>query len=110
MVKHSKRGGKEHSSNGRVLGEAPNPLKIEKQSDEKRTIIRLIGRIRAEDLEELKAQMGDCSERIIFNLSEVTIVDADVIRFLGASEAEGIRLVSCLPYVREWILRERATE
>jgi anti-anti-sigma regulatory factor len=83
-------------------------LKIESQSDEKTTIIRLIGRIRAEDLEELKAQMGYCSERIIFDLSEVTIVDADVIRFLSASEGEGVRLVSCLPYVREWILRERA--
>ena len=68
----------------------------------------LIGRIRAEDLEELKAQMGDCSERIIFDLSEVTIVDADVIRFLSASEREGTRLVSYPPYVREWILRERA--
>ena len=56
----------------------------------------------------MKAQMRDCPERIIFNLREVTIVDADVIRFLSASEGEGIRLVSCLPYVREWILRERA--
>jgi hypothetical protein len=52
--------------------------------------------------------MGDCSELIIFNLSEVTIVDADVIRFLSASEGDGTRLVSCPPYVREWILRERA--
>jgi anti-anti-sigma regulatory factor len=83
-------------------------LKIERQSDEKTTTIRVIGRIRAEDLEELKAQMGDCSERIIFNLSEVTIVNADVIRFLSAGEGEGTRLVSCPPYVREWILRERA--
>jgi anti-anti-sigma regulatory factor len=83
-------------------------LKIERQSDGKTTIIWLIGRIRAEDLEELKAQMGDCSERIIFDLSEVTIVDADVIRFLSASELEGTRLMNCPPYVREWILRERA--
>jgi anti-anti-sigma regulatory factor len=85
-------------------------LKIERQSDEKTTIIRLIGRIREEDLEALKAQVGDCSERIIFNLSQITIVDGDVIRFLSASEGEGIRLVSCPPYVREWILRERTTE
>jgi anti-anti-sigma regulatory factor len=90
-----------------VFGEAHKPLKIERQSDGQTTIIWLIGRIRAEDLEELKAQTGDCSERIIFDLSEVTIVDADVIRFLSASEREGTRLVSCPPYVREWILRER---
>ena len=91
-----------------MFGEVPKPLKVESQSDGQTTIIWLIGRIRAEDLEELKAQMGDCSERIIFDLSEVTIVDADVIRFLSASEREGTRLVSCPPYVREWILRERA--
>ena len=83
-------------------------MKIERQSDGQTTIIWLIGRIRAEDLEELKAQMGDWSERIIFDLSEVTIVDAEVIRFLSASEPEGTRLVNCPPYVREWILRERA--
>ena len=83
-------------------------MKIERQSDEKNDNRLVIGRIRAEDLEELKAQMGDCSERIIFDVSEVTIVDADVIRFLSASEGEGTRLVSCPPYVREWILRERA--
>jgi anti-anti-sigma regulatory factor len=83
-------------------------LKLERQSDGKTTTISLIGRIRAEDLEELKPQMGDCSERIILDLSEVTIVDVEVIRFLSAGEREGARLVSCPPYVREWIVRERA--
>jgi hypothetical protein len=83
-------------------------LKIERQSDGKTTIIWLIGRIRGEHLEEIKRQMGDPSERTIFDLSEVTIVDADVVRFLSACEREGIRLASCSPYVREWILQERA--
>jgi hypothetical protein len=47
-------GKKDDSSNGRILGEAAKPLKIERQSDGKTMIIWLIGRIRAEDLEELK--------------------------------------------------------
>ena len=91
-------------------GEAPKPLKIERQSDGKAMIIWLIGRIRAEDLEELKRQIDESAEAKILDLSEITIVDADVIRFLSVTERKGTRLMSCPPYVREWILRERAEE
>src|SRR6202048_5545591 len=48
--------------------EAQTPLKIERQSDGKTTIIWLIGRLRLEDLEELKAQTNDNSERMILDL------------------------------------------
>ena len=85
-------------------------MKIERQSDGKTMIIWLIGRIRAEDLEELKKQIDDGAEAEVLNLSEITIVDADVIRFLSVTEREGTRLMSCSPCVREWILRERAEE
>ena len=88
--------------------EAQTPLKIERQLDGKITIIWVIGRLRLEDLEESKAQTNDNSERMILDLHEVTLVHADVIRFLSTSEEEGITLVRCPPYVREWIQRERA--
>ena len=39
---------------------------------------------------------------------EVTLVDVEVVRLLTESEDRGIVLVHCPPYVREWILRERA--
>ena len=87
--------------------EAQTPLKIERQSDGKTTIIWLIGRIRSEDLEELKAQTNDSSERMILDLNEVTLVDADVVRFLSTSEEEGITLIRCPPDVHEWTQRER---
>jgi hypothetical protein len=45
---------------------------------------------------------------MIFDLHKVTLVHADVIRFLSTSEEEGITLVPCPPYVREWIQSERA--
>jgi hypothetical protein len=88
--------------------EAQTPLKIERQLDGKITIIWVIGRLRLEDLEELKAQTNDNGERMILDLHEVTLVHADVIRFLSTSVEEGITLVRCPPYVREWIQRERA--
>ena len=53
-------------------------------------IIWLIGRIRAEDLEELKKQIDDSAEAKVLDLSEITIVDADVIRFLSVTEQGGL--------------------
>jgi hypothetical protein len=43
-----------------------------------------------------------------FDLGEVTLVNVEVVRFLSECEDRGIVLVHCPPYVREWILRERA--
>ena len=83
---------------------------MERQSDGKTTTIWLIGRVRAEHLEELEKQIRDGSEAKVLDLSEVTIVDAEVIRFLSVREREGTRLTGCPAYVREWILRERAEE
>jgi hypothetical protein len=52
--------------------------------------------------------MNDGCPRKILDLSEVTLVDVGAIRFLINCEDEGIELVQCPPYVREWMLRERA--
>jgi hypothetical protein len=39
---------------------------------------------------------GDSAEGKVLDLSEITIVDADVIRFLSVIEQEGTRLMGCL--------------
>jgi hypothetical protein len=83
-------------------------VKIESQSEGETTIIWLIGRIRAEDLDQLKKQLENSAEAKILDLSELTIVDAEVIRFLSVIEREGSdSWAACPTYVREWILRER---
>ena len=45
----------------------------------------------------------------MLDLSEVTLVDLDVVRFLVQCETEGIRLTRCPAYVQEWMVREKAT-
>lgn len=50
------------------------------------------------------------AERIVLDLEDVTLVDLDVVRFLGVSEAGGVELVNCSPYIRDWIFKERNTE
>jgi anti-anti-sigma regulatory factor len=82
-------------------------LKIEKTLVEHGTTIKLIGRIRAEHLSELKAQVSASKPKIVLDLGEVSLVDADAVRFLGSCESEGIQLLKCTPYIREWIVRER---
>jgi anti-anti-sigma regulatory factor len=83
-------------------------LKIEKESDGQTTIIWLTGRIQSKHLDEIMAQIDDDSVRIILDLSEVTLVDVEAVRFLSARQKAGVELFHCPPYVREWIFRERA--
>jgi hypothetical protein len=83
-------------------------LKIEKESDGHTMSLRLSGRIQSADIGNITAQMGDASVRILLDLSEVTLVDVEAVRFLSNCEHEGIVLVHCPPYVRTWILREQA--
>ena len=82
-------------------------LRIEKESDGHTTTLRLIGRIQSADIASIRAQMDDDSVHVLFDLGEVTLVNVEVIRFLSDCEDEGVELLDCPPYVREWILRER---
>jgi hypothetical protein len=83
-------------------------LKIEKDSDRCVTKLRLSGRLQSDHIASVQSAMSDCCERKILDLSEVALVDLAVVRFLISCEDEGVELVQCPPYVREWILRERA--
>ena len=82
-------------------------LKIEKYSDGNSTTIRLIGRMRAAHLEELEKQIHKSGPAVTLDLEEVTLVDVDIVRFLGACEARGATLLNCSPYIRDWIGKER---
>ena len=81
-------------------------LKIEEFAGEHGTTLKLIGRIRAEHLAELRRQI-EARAPSALELKEVTLVDADAVRFLSACESEGIHLENCSAYIREWIARER---
>ncbi len=81
-------------------------LKIEELAGEHGTTLKLIGRIRAEHLAELRRQIA-ASAPSMLELREVTLVDVEVVRFLSACESEGIHLQHCSAYIREWIVRER---
>ena len=82
-------------------------LKIERYSEGPSTTIRLIGRMQAEHLVELEKQIRESGSKIVVDLEEVDLVDVQVVRFLGVCEAQGITLLNCSPYIRDWIGKER---
>jgi hypothetical protein len=82
-------------------------MKIEKASQRGKTTVRLSGHFQAEHIAELSVQFQGNGPRWVLDLTEVTVVDVDVIWFFGACEANGVTLVHCPRYVREWMNRER---
>lgn len=81
-------------------------FKIEKVAEGDTTVLRLVGRINAGHLAELSKLIADTEPTVEVDLSEVTLVDVDVIRFLGDQERRGLHVLKCSRYVREWIQRE----
>ena len=82
-------------------------LRIEKDSDGQTTTLRMIGRMRREHIEVLKAQIRAGGTSITLDLNEVTLVDLDVIHFLAKCQTEGISLIHCSRYINNWITKER---
>jgi hypothetical protein len=83
-------------------------MRIEASLSADGTAIRLIGRLSAECLPLLKAQIEAGGSRVALEMSEVTLVDVEVVRFLVECMARGVQLRACSAYIREWIAREKA--
>ena len=83
-------------------------LRIEKDSDGCVSRLKLSGRIQSPCIARIRSAMNDGCARKILDLGEVTLVDIAAVRFLMSCENEGVELVQCPLYVREWMLRERA--
>jgi len=63
--------------------------------------------MRAEDLSELEKQIRESGSKIVLDLEELNLVDVEAIRFLGMCETQGVTLLNCSPYIRDWIGKER---
>jgi hypothetical protein len=85
-------------------------LKIESGFDGKTATLRLCGRIEGDHLDAIQAEVRRYTPRLVFDLGEATLVDRDVVRFLAAQEVDGVVLLECPRFIREWIARERSQE
>jgi len=82
-------------------------LRIERYADRGGTTIRLIGRMQAEHVSEVERQIEESGTTVTLDLEEVTLVDVQVIRFLGTCEVRGISIQNSSPHIIDWIAKER---
>ena len=68
-------------------------------------IFSLSGRIEEQHVPELQELLEADAEfpDVAFDLEEVRLVDRNVVKFLAACEARGVKLKHCPSYIREWI-------
>ena len=82
-------------------------LKIATASDGETAVLRLSGQIEEDHLAQLDVEIRRYRPRLVFDLAEATLVDRAAVQFLASREGEGIELVNCPRYIREWITQER---
>jgi hypothetical protein len=82
-------------------------LRIERSSGKRGTRIRLSGELRSEQLDDLRAEIQQGGPRVTLDLDEVALVDIDAVRFLRTCEADGVKVINCSAYIREWMNQER---
>ena len=82
-------------------------IRIEKTTDGHKTILRLSGELVSSHRQAMLDEIDGTNNSIALDLEEVTLVDLDIVQLLVGSEAQGIELLNCPSYIREWISRER---
>ena len=82
-------------------------LRIKKKANGEVVFI-LSGRIDKENIVELETLIAaeGTLRRITLDLTDMTLIGQEGIRFLAQCEAADIALVNCAPYIREWITRQ----
>ena len=86
-----------------------NGFRVEKLSRNGATLLRLSGRIEAEYIPQLKAEIEADPVVTCLDLEEVKLLSSEVLTFLDTCERQGTELRNCPSYVREWITAARSS-
>jgi hypothetical protein len=70
-------------------------------------VLRISGRLTQDDVEVLRAVIDQERGVIAIDLAEIGLVDRSAVNLLALTEARGIELRNCPPYLQEWIAREQ---
>jgi hypothetical protein len=82
-------------------------LRIERSARQGIMVFTLSGRMKTEEVAELKALFATDYRSIVLDLRDVRLADRDAVKFLRDCEADGMKLENCPAYVREWMEREK---
>jgi len=58
-------------------------------------------------LDQVKTEIERCGTSAVLDVEEVALVDLDGVHFLNRCEANGVSVLNCPAYIREWMSRER---
>jgi hypothetical protein len=84
-------------------------LKIEIKVEGTSRTVKVIGDLRAAELDELLTHLEGADNSVTtLDLSDLKIVDLSAIRFFIECEHRGIRIVASPPYMKEWMTQEGA--
>ena len=82
-------------------------LEGEEDIEEDIIVLRASGRIDAEHVEMIRDLLGREKRRVAIDLKEVVLVAREAVDLLAVSEADGIELRNCNPYIRGCVDRAR---
>jgi len=86
-------------------------LKITRVTQASSTRVIVSGRIGATQLPDLRQFIeAENAGDVTLDLTEVSLVDEGVVQFLLRCELQGIGLVGCPAYIREWMIHERRSQ
>ena len=86
-------------------------FKITRVTEAGSTRLTVSGRIGAPQLPDLRGFIeAENTSDVVLDLTEVRLVDEEVVQFLLRCEGQGIGLVGCPAYIREWMVRERRSQ
>ena len=86
-------------------------LKITRATEAGSNRVIVSGRIGAPRLPDLRRFLeAENASNVVLDLTEVSLVDEEVVQFLLRCERQGIGLVGCPAYIREWMVRERRSQ
>jgi anti-anti-sigma regulatory factor len=69
-------------------------------------VLFISGRITGEHVDMLRDVLEQESSGLAIDLKNVLLVDREAVNLLALSEANGVELRNCPPYIREWVRRE----
>jgi hypothetical protein len=83
-------------------------LRIDRQALGRRVVLQLVGTLRIEHLDEVRAQIKAAGCDIVVDVGAVTLISVEGIRFLNSCENRGIAITNASPYITEWMTLERS--
>jgi len=84
-------------------------FKIQRRIQAGTVTLTVIGRMGGEQVPDLQRLVSAESGRdLVLDLTELTLVDSEDVRFLMQCQTQGVRLTNCPAYIRQWMVRESA--